>query len=184
MPIDSILLIDNYDSFSRNLEHLLADRLHITPSVIPYEHLIRIDPDDYDLLVISPGPGRPSEYPEYHRLIAGRVPVIGVCLGMQIMNELCGGRTDRLETCIHGKTDRIDFDGRRFEVARYHSLYMSLVADCFKVISANRDGIPMAIRHISKPMIGYQFHPESFMTADGGYFIDYAIRSFAPIVAG
>jgi len=179
MPIDNILLIDNYDSFTRNLEHLLAGRLSVVPSVLRYDKMPDLDLDTYDLIVISPGPGKPSEYLEYRRLLSCDTPVIGVCLGMQILNELYGGQTERLATCVHGKTDRIVFNGRTMDVARYHSLYASRVAECFEVVSSNADGIPMAIRHKSQPRIGYQFHPESFMTADGGIFIDYALHSFA-----
>ena len=97
---------------------------------------------------------------------------------MQILNELHGGQTGRANACVHGKTDSIEFDGRHFTVARYHSLYASRVADCFEVLASSADGIPMAIRHRSLPLIGYQFHPESFMTPEGGYFFRYALHSF------
>ncbi len=179
MRPNNILLVDNYDSFTRNLEHLLAARLHVVPSVVPYDEIPTIDIEEYDIVVISPGPGKPSEYPAYRWLLSCSTPVIGICLGMQILNELHGGRTERLVTCVHGKTDRVDFDGRICEVARYHSLFISRVADEFEVIARNSGSIPMAIRHKSRPQIGYQFHPESFMTPDGGYFIDYALHSFA-----
>jgi len=178
MLIDRILLIDNYDSFTRNLEHLLAGRLCVVPSVVGYDKMPELDLDGYDMIVISPGPGKPSEYPEYRRLLSCNTPVIGVCLGMQILSELYGGQTERLAACVHGKTDRIVFDGRTMDVARYHSLYASRVPECFDVVARNVDGIPMAIRHKRQPRIGYQFHPESFMTADGGAFIDYALHSF------
>ncbi len=179
MAIENILLIDNYDSFTRNLEHLLAHCLRVAPSVVSYARMSQLDLNSADLIVISPGPGRPSEYPEYRRLLSCDTPIIGICLGMQVLNELYGGATDRLKLCVHGKTGRIEFDGRHLDVARYHSLYANRVADCFDIIARSDDGVPMAIRHASKRQIGYQFHPESFMTEEGGVFIDYALYSFA-----
>jgi len=181
MPYTNILLIDNYDSFTYNLEHLLALELKAIPRIIQYHELGGEDLAEFDLIIISPGPGKPSEYPDYRLLKAISRPVIGICLGMQIINELHGGKTARSKTCVHGKTDSIEFDGRWFEVARYHSLYTSRVAECFEVLAHNADRIPMAIRHRSLPLIGYQFHPESFLTEKGAYFIRYAMRSFTAV---
>lgn len=181
MKCDTILLVDNYDSFTYNLEHLLALELGPVPRVIQYHGLGREDLSQFDLIVISPGPGTPSEYPDYRLLKSISRPVVGVCLGMQILNELYGGTTATSEKCVHGKTDIIEFDGRRFEVARYHSLHADYIPDCFNVLSRTIDRIPMAIRHRSLPLIGYQFHPESFMTQEGAYFIEYAMRSFTAV---
>jgi len=180
----NILLIDNYDSFTANLEHLLALRLKAVPEVISYSVIDNIDIRRYDLIVISPGPGKPSEYRGYDRILSEPVAILGICLGMQIINEYFGGQTDRLAACIHGKVESIDFDGRRLSVARYHSLYVSKVAPSLNVVSRNPSGIPMALCHASRPIIGYQFHPESFLTEEGGYFIDYALERLGITLAG
>ncbi|MBT8762804.1 aminodeoxychorismate/anthranilate synthase component II [Desulfohalobiaceae bacterium Ax17] len=174
----NILLIDNNDSFTCNLEHLLATTTKGKVKVIPYNELTLELPKGYDFTVISPGPGKPSEYPQYSYLFAQNIPILGICLGMQIINKFFGGKTAPLQGCIHGKTDAIRFMGRNYQVARYHSLYLSQVADCLEVIAINASGVPMAVRHKSRKILGYQFHPESFLTQDGENFINYALKFF------
>ncbi|WP_457571727.1 anthranilate synthase component II [Desulfovulcanus sp.] len=174
----NILLIDNNDSFTCNLEHLLATTTKGKVKVIPYNELTLEELKGYAFTVISPGPGKPSEYPEYSYLFAQNLPVLGICLGMQIINEFFGGKTAPLPGCVHGKTDIIKFMDRSCRVARYHSLYLSRVADCLEVIATNMNGLPMAIRHKSRKILGYQFHPESFLTQDGEGFINYALKFF------
>ncbi|MDH4157702.1 MAG: aminodeoxychorismate/anthranilate synthase component II [candidate division Zixibacteria bacterium] len=171
-----ILIIDNNDSFTANLEHLLAVTTRSEPEVVPYANLADSRPAAYDLSVISPGPGWPSDYPGYAPLLDSGTPVLGICLGMQIINEHFGGDTSTLPGCVHGRTDRVVLDGRAFVVARYHSLHLSRVASSLEVIAANPDGVAMAVKHRSRPLLGYQFHPESFLTGDGGCLIDYACR--------
>lgn len=170
-----ILIIDNDDSFTGNLKHLIAQRLQTDPVVVPYTRLFAIDPSHYDLIVISAGPGKPSEYTGYRHMLDSDIPILGICLGMQIINEHFGGETARLDGCIHGRTERIEFEGRSLDVARYHSLCVKRVGANLEVIAVNSGGVPMALQHRSKRILGYQFHPESFLTTDGGYFIDYAI---------
>ena len=172
------LLVDNNDSFTYNLEHLLVRVTGDTPTVIPYDLLKKSQIDDYDWIVISPGPMTPADYPNYARIFQGPIPVLGICLGMQIINEQFGGTTAPLVGCYHGRTDEIDFQGIRHNVARYHSLYAASVGDNLEVIASNRDGVPMAIRHTRRPIIGYQFHPESFLTPAGEHFIEYALRDY------
>ncbi|MBU1317693.1 MAG: aminodeoxychorismate/anthranilate synthase component II [candidate division Zixibacteria bacterium] len=170
-----ILIIDNDDSFTGNLKHLIAQRLQTDPVVVPYTRLSVVEPSQYDLIVISAGPGKPSEYTGYRHMLDSDIPILGICLGMQIINEYFGGETARLDGCIHGRTERIEFEGRSLDVARYHSLCVKRVGANLEVIAVNSGGVPMALQHRSKRILGYQFHPESFLTTDGGYFIDYAI---------
>lgn len=172
----NILLIDNNDSFTRNLEHLLATSIaNATITVSPYAQLANLELSTVDLIVISPGPGTPAEYPGYERVFTTTIPVLGICLGMQIMNEYYGGGTGRLPHCMHGKTDTIVFDDNEYVVARYHSLCATKVGDGLEILSENADTIPMALGNRKNRMLGYQFHPESFLTPDGGAFIDFAL---------
>ncbi|WFS62619.1 aminodeoxychorismate/anthranilate synthase component II [Pseudodesulfovibrio thermohalotolerans] len=172
----NILLIDNDDSFTRNLEHLLAASVPgATVEVTPYARLKDADLEARDLLVISPGPGAPSEYLGYDRVFSAEKPILGVCLGMQIVNERFGGLTGRLHGCVHGKTDTLFMDGAEHVVARYHSLHVTEPGAGLDVLAANRDGIVMCMGSRTQRVIGCQFHPESFLSRDGGWFIDFAL---------
>lgn len=173
-----IVLTDNNDSFTHNLEHLIYTATAVSPCVVPYKELASVQPDAWDLLVISPGPGHPSEYPDYARLFSSEIPILGICMGMQIMNEYFGGTTSRSQECVHGKSEEIMMEGRVHVVARYHSLYVSNVGKGLLVTATNKDGVPMTIRHISRPLMGYQFHPESFLTQNGIWFITHALCFF------
>lgn len=168
----NILLIDNNDSFTRNLEHLLVATIDGgVVDVESYGRLQEMNLDWADLVVISPGPGSPKEYPGYERVLDSKNPVLGVCLGMQIINEHFGGTTERLSGCVHGKTDTIVWNGRAKCVARYHSLCVAEVGAELEVLATNGDGIPMVVGNAAKRVLGLQFHPESFLTEDGGAFI-------------
>ncbi len=175
----NILLIDNNDSFTYNLEHLLVNVTGEVPQVVSYDRLLHHDFCSHDLIVISPGPGAPRDYPFYQTILEYPVPVLGICLGMQIINEHFGGSTERLEGCFHGRTDRIEFSGKSYEVALYHSLCADRIGDGLKVIASTRHGLPMALRHQSRPILGYQFHPESFLTSCGEFFIEYGLSYIA-----
>jgi para-aminobenzoate synthetase component II len=170
----NIALIDNYDSFTNNLKHLLLGVGPNLVSVIPYLEFRKLDLSLFDLIVISPGPGTPSDYPAYERLLTHPGPVLGICLGMQVMNVLLGGRVGPLSTCIHGKTSPMDFRGERPEVARYHSLFCEMVPGSFE-ITGTCEHVPMIIEGSDRAWVGYQFHPESFMTTSGEELIRYAI---------
>lgn len=173
----NILLIDNNDSFTRNLEHLIVSAVKsCVVDIKPYSLLDSLEYSAYDLIIISPGPGEPAEYPGYERIFNAHQPVLGICLGMQIMNELHGGSTGRLDGCVHGKTDVIDFDGTERVVARYHSLKVTKVGSELDILAVNRDDVVMCLGNAEKRLLGYQFHPESFMTPDGGWYIAFALH--------
>ncbi|MEX2551736.1 MAG: aminodeoxychorismate/anthranilate synthase component II [Actinomycetota bacterium] len=175
-----VLLIDNFDSFVFNLAQYLGT-LGAEPLVVrndaSIEHLKELRPD---AIVISPGPGHPEDAGCCVRAIhefAGRVPVLGVCLGHQAIGLAFGGKVVRAEKLMHGKTSTIlhqssgVFRGlpNPFTATRYHSLVIqpeSLPAE-LEVTAVTSDGVIMGVRHRGHPIEGVQFHPESIMTPEG-----------------
>jgi anthranilate synthase/aminodeoxychorismate synthase-like glutamine amidotransferase len=178
-----ILLIDNYDSFTFNLYQLLAelgaDVFVARNDRIDLEEIDRMMPS-LDGIVISPGPCTPKEagisVPLIRRF-AGRVPMLGVCLGHQSIGEAFGGHVIPAPTLMHGKTSRIRhceeglFAGieNPFVATRYHSLIVEreTLPDCFEITAESDDGIIMAFRHRDYDVFGVQFHPESILTPAG-----------------
>ncbi|MEY3023593.1 MAG: hypothetical protein RJA16_419 [Planctomycetota bacterium] len=177
-----VLLLDNYDSFTFNLVQCLAE-LGASVEVrrndaITVEEAIAMGPQR---LVISPGPGRPAEAGisiELMRGLAGRCPILGVCLGHQAIGELFGGRVVRAPAPRHGKTSPIEHDGRglfaglpsSLEVGRYHSLVVeesTWPAELEIAARSADDGLVMGLRHRSLSIHGVQFHPESILTKEG-----------------
>jgi anthranilate synthase component 2 len=177
-----VLLLDNYDSFTFNLVQCLAE-LGASVEVrrndaITVEEAIAMAPQR---LVISPGPGRPAEAGisiELMRGLAGRCPILGVCLGHQAIGELFGGRVVRAPAPRHGKTSPIEHDGRglfaglpsALEVGRYHSLVVeesTWPAELEIAARSADDGLVMGLRHRSLSIHGVQFHPESILTKEG-----------------
>jgi anthranilate synthase/aminodeoxychorismate synthase-like glutamine amidotransferase len=177
-----LLLIDNYDSFTYNLALLFCEagadvdvRRHDAVSEDEAEALAPTH------LVISPGPGRPAEAGVSSALIrrfAGRIPVLGVCLGHQCLVEAFGGRVDRATRLMHGKVGSVrqvaadpllDDLPEPFEAGRYHSLAaLPPVPDELEITALDADGEIMAVRHRShRALHGLQFHPESILTPDG-----------------
>ena len=161
-----ILLVDNRDSFTRNLEHLLVQSLGHAPGLTPYADFRPEVARGFDLVVISPGPGHPRQYPAYGPLLDSGRPVLGICLGLQIANLHFGGAVERLPGCVHGRASEFTLFGRAVRGARYHSLHLSRVAPDMEVLARCGD-IPMAARHRSLPVLGLQFHPESFLSDHG-----------------
>ncbi len=181
----NFLLIDNYDSFTFNLYQQLNVESDAKIDVIRndddfFTKLDRVK--KYDKIFISPGPKRPenagfslSIIKKYYKTI----PILGVCLGMQCINEAFGGATITSPLPMHGKTSMVIHNGddlfagikKTFSVARYHSLIIDKVPKELNIVAQTKMGIPMAIRHIQFPVIGVQFHPESFMTDCGSIII-------------
>jgi len=173
-----ILLVDNRDSFTRNLEHLIAGVAGQAPAIAGYDGWSPEISRRFDLTVISPGPGHPRDYPAYGPLLESGAPVLGICLGLQIANLHFGGEVGRLDGCVHGRASSFTLFGRRIDAARYHSLHLSRMAPDMEVL-AEFEGIPMAARHRRLPVLGLQFHPESFMTPQGPDILRDCLRHLA-----
>jgi anthranilate synthase/aminodeoxychorismate synthase-like glutamine amidotransferase len=177
-----VLLIDNYDSFTYNLAQYLgelgAEVLVRRNDEVTVEEVARLGPAR---IVISPGPGRPEDAGvsiDLIRRFGPERPVLGVCLGHQAIGLAFGGRVVRAPRVVHGKTSRVEHDGRGvfaglpapFVAARYHSLVVSpegWPADLEIAARETDEQVVMGLRHRRWPLHGVQFHPESVMTADG-----------------
>jgi anthranilate synthase/aminodeoxychorismate synthase-like glutamine amidotransferase len=176
-----VLLIDNYDSFTYNLYQYLgelgAETKVVRNDVVTADEALALRPAR---VVISPGPGNPDQAGITLDLIAkaaGRVPLLGVCLGHQALGQAFGGRVVRAPKLMHGKTSEVHHDGRTifaglpnpFTATRYHSLIVAResVPEVLEVSAWTADGLVMGLRHRSLPLEGVQFHPESILTAAG-----------------
>lgn len=177
----SILIIDNYDSFTYNLVQFLGELgagmdVHRNDA-ITIDEIAEATPTH---IVISPGPCTPAEAGisnEVVRTFAGKIPILGVCLGHQCIAEVFGGRIVRGSYPVHGKTSQIHHDGRDifsglanpFTATRYHSLIAerSSLPAALEVCAWTDDDVVMGIRHRDMPVFGVQFHPESVLTAEG-----------------
>jgi anthranilate synthase component 2 len=176
-----VLVIDNYDSFVYNLVQYLGE-LGADPVVhrhgeLTLEGIGAMAPDG---ILISPGPGRPEDAGVSNAVIkrlAGRIPILGVCLGHQCIGQVFGGRVVRAAEVVHGKTSVVHHRGRGvlaglpqpFEATRYHSLVIdprSMPAE-LEVTAWTDDGTVMAVRHRELAVAGVQFHPESILTTSG-----------------
>jgi para-aminobenzoate synthetase component 2 len=176
-----ILLIDNYDSFTFNLVQYLGE-LGATCFVYRNDqiHPSAIREMNPEYLVVSPGPCTPQEAGISQEAIlqmAGRIPILGVCLGHQCIGSAFGGKIIRAERLMHGKSSLIHHDGKTlyrglpspFSAIRYHSLLIerkSLPA-CLEISAETQEGEIMGVRHKNFPIEGVQFHPESIMTQEG-----------------
>ena len=177
-----ILMIDNYDSFTYNLVQYLRE---MTADVAVYRNdaltVAQAEALAPRALVISPGPGRPEDAGiscDLIRACAGRIPILGVCLGHQAIGLTCGARITYSQRLMHGKTSEITSDGeglfkglgnRPFKAMRYHSLAIdrATLPDCLAVTATAEDGEIMGVRHRTQETHGIQFHPESIMTPAG-----------------
>ena len=181
MPGPRVLVIDNYDSFVYNLVQYLGE-LGAEPIVYRHDALTVDDIDELapDGILISPGPGRPEDAGVSNDVLthhAGRLPIFGVCLGLQCMGQVFGGDVVRAPQVMHGKTSLIRHDEHGvfaglpnpLEATRYHSLIVDRdsVPDCLVITATTDDGLVMGLRHREYAIEGVQFHPESILTTGG-----------------
>jgi para-aminobenzoate synthetase component II len=177
-----LLVIDNYDSFTYNLVQYLGE-LGQTVEV-RRNNQVTVDEIESSLrperIVISPGPGTPDDAGISLDVIdrfAGKIPLLGVCLGHQSIGQAFGGRVVRAPELMHGKASEVSHDGRtifsglsdRFMAGRYHSLIVEResLPQCLEISASTNDGIIMGVRHREWKIEGVQFHPESILTAEG-----------------
>lgn len=176
-----VVMIDNYDSFTYNIVQYISALGHKVDVVrndkVDVDGILALKPK---YLMISPGPKAPGDAGvslAAIRELGDELPILGVCLGHQCINEAFGGRTIRAPRAIHGKVSIIFNEGkgifsgcpRSFSVARYHSLVADPAAlgDGLEVTAWTAEGVVMGLRQTSKPIEGVQFHPESFLTEHG-----------------
>jgi para-aminobenzoate synthetase component 2 len=177
-----LLVIDNYDSFTYNLVQYLGElgetievRRNDEVTVQEIDSLLRPD-----RILISPGPGTPNDAGISIKVIehfAGRVPILGVCLGHQAIGQAFGGQVVRAPVLMHGKASEICHDGKtifaglpdHFSAGRYHSLIVDRASlpECLEVSAFTEDNVIMGLRHRELKVEGVQFHPESILTEDG-----------------
>jgi anthranilate synthase/aminodeoxychorismate synthase-like glutamine amidotransferase len=176
-----LLVIDNYDSFTYNLVQYLGEMGQeirvVRNDELPAAEIATLAPSH---IVISPGPCTPNEAGislEVIKTYAGKIPILGVCLGHQAIGQAFGGKVVRAARVMHGKTSPISHDGKGlftglpnpFQATRYHSLLIerASVPDSLDVTAQTAENEIMAVRHKTLPVEGVQFHPESFLTTSG-----------------
>jgi anthranilate synthase/aminodeoxychorismate synthase-like glutamine amidotransferase len=177
-----ILVIDNYDSFTYNLVQYLGELgeemdVRRNDEVTIAEVEANCCPDR---ILVSPGPGTPDDAGVSLEMIehfAGRIPILGVCLGHQCIGQVFGGEVVRAPELVHGKATEICHDGKtlfegleyRFKAGRYHSLIVERegLPDCLEISATTPEGIIMGLRHRTMKVEGVQFHPESILTTEG-----------------
>lgn len=187
-----ILVIDNYDSFTYNLVHLVGrhtEELEVVRNDdLTVEEVKAMAPDG---ILISPGPGRPEEAgitEPVIRALGATIPILGVCLGHQAIGEVYGGTVTHAAELMHGKTSPVRHDGQSvfegveqdFEATRYHSLVVDrdgFPEDELEITAETADGTIMGLRHRTHPIEGIQFHPESVLTSAGPRIIENWLRS-------
>ena len=179
-----LLVIDNYDSFSYNLYQMCGaiepDILVVRNNAITLDEIRALAPSH---IILSPGPGRPCDAgicEDVIREFAGKIPMLGVCLGHQAICETFGGTVTHARRLMHGKQSVVSldpacplFDGLpdHIPVARYHSLIGTDLPDALTVVSADSVGEVMAVMNRDKQVYGLQFHPESILTPDGAVIL-------------
>lgn len=191
MTAPSVLFIDNYDSFTYNVVHLLAAQ-GAPPDVVLNDDP-KLEPallDRYELLVVGPGPGNPSQQPRMMGVLRAAIergmPVFGVCLGLQAIGEALGAQVTHAPAQMHGKTSRIEHEATGIfkgvpsplTATRYHSLCLeaaTLPAE-LRVTARSDDGVVQGVAHATLPVHAVQFHPESVLSEHGGAIVRSMLR--------
>jgi anthranilate synthase component 2/para-aminobenzoate synthetase component 2 len=183
-----ILIVDNYDSFVHNIARYFVELGE--PARVVRNDAVTASDLDAKAIVVSPGPGTPHDAGQSMAIMreqSGRLPILGICLGHQVMGEVFGGIVRRARRPMHGDSSEINHDGKglfeglpqRFSAGRYHSLIVDLEG-CdtdLEVTARSDEGEIMGLRHKSHPTFGLQFHPESILT-EGGYDL---LRNFLKV---
>jgi anthranilate synthase component II len=190
VPAPDVVVVDHHDSYTWNLVHLIASVTGVLPKVVQHDEVAAADVLAHEYVVLSPGPGHPDNPWDFSVgrgvLLAGTVPVLGVCLGMQGLVTAYGGTVVQdLHRPAHGEVARVDHDGRGvfaglpqgFAAVRYHSLTVLDLPDCLVATAScpgdgdDGPGVLMGVRHQSLPLEGVQFHPESILSDHGAAMI-------------
>ncbi len=178
-----VVVVDHYDSYTYNLVHLVAAVTGEVPAVVEHDAITAQEllAGGWTHLVLSPGPGHPDNPADFavgrEVMLRSRLPVLGVCLGMQGLVTTYGGKVERVEPA-HGEVALVEHNGdglfagipQRFDAVRYHSLAAVEVPVTLRV-TARSAGVVMAVQHRSKPLYGVQFHPESILSAHGASLV-------------
>lgn len=178
-----IVIIDHYDSFTYNLYQYITE---IAGEVLVFRHdqvtVQEIETLSPTAIVLSPGPGNPTESgisKDVLEQFYQKIPILGICLGHQVIVEWLGGKVQKGEQPVHGKTAKVTHDGQTIfrdipnptTVTRYHSLVATTLPSSLKVTARSEDGAVMALRHKTYPIEGIQFHPESILSEHGYHML-------------
>lgn len=173
-----LLIVDNNDSFTYNIVEMVRSVSDIQIKVIKSVDIIIDEVANYDIIILSPGPSLPQDFPILQTIIEtykSTIPILGICLGHQAICTFFGAHLVRSKQVIHGFDSWIDTDPNSLlfkgmtqtVVGRYHSWYATDIPDSLKIIAKDKQGVVMAVEHKKYPIFGVQFHPESYITAEG-----------------
>jgi anthranilate synthase/aminodeoxychorismate synthase-like glutamine amidotransferase len=183
-----VLLIDHFDSFTFNVLHGLVEAgAQVEVQRVDRLRLEDIEASRPDRIALSPGPGRPEDATlslDVIRRFGNRLPILGICLGMQALAVAFGGRVGRSPEPVHGKVSQVFHEGLGlFEglpspmaVGRYHSLCVTQVPDCLEITARTETGLIMGLRHRDHAIAGIQFHPDSFLSPFGQELLRNAVH--------
>lgn len=185
-----VIVVDHYDSYTWNLVHLITSVTGVLPRVVQHDRVSAAEVLGHSHVVLSPGPGHPADVADFavsrEVLAAATRPVLGVCLGMQGLVTTYGGSVERVVPA-HGEVARIAHDGeglfvglpQGFAAVRYHSLAAVSLPTELVATAHSEDGVVMGVRHLSKPLAGVQFHPESILSEHGAAIVANFLGAFS-----